>query len=185
MPTIIKDSIPDEITAGDAVAWRFYSVYFPADDGWAVSYALVNAAGQLTIDAGADGQSHLVDLAAADTLAWPPGEYRWQSYAAKGAERYTLDDGAITIKANFAAQTTGYDARPHNYIVRDALQAVIENRATEAQSSMSIAGRTISEMSHNELIEALKEVERRIMIYERKQRRKRGQPSGSTIKARF
>ena len=185
MPTIILDSIPTEITAGDAAAWRFYNVYFPASDGWAVSYALVNSAGQITIDAGADGDSHLVDLSATDTQAWAPGEYRWQSYAAKGAERYTLDDGALTIKPNFAAQTAGYDARPHIYIVRDALQAVMENRATEAQTSMSVNGRTISEMGHGELIEAQKDYARKIMIYERNQRRKRGQAGGSTIKARF
>lgn len=185
MPTIIHDAIPTEITAGDAVAWRFYNVYFPADDGWSVSYALVKTGSLIAITAAADGQSHLVDLAADDTLAWAPGDYRWQSYAAKGAERYTLDDGAITIKPNFAAQTAGYDARPHLYKVRDALQAVIENRATEAQTSMSVGGRTISEMSHSELIDAQKETERRIMIYERNQRRKRGQAGGSTIKARF
>jgi hypothetical protein len=185
MPTIVLDEMPLEITAGDAVAWRFYSSYFPADAGWEVSYSLVNAAGRIAITAEADGQTHLVNLAAADTVAWTAGEYRWQSYATKGAERYTLDEGAVTIKTNFATQTSGFDARPHVYIVRDALEAVLEDRATEAQSSMSIGGRTISEMGHGELMDAQKENARRIMIYERKQRRKRGKPTGSTYKVRF
>jgi hypothetical protein len=185
MPTIVLADIPLEITAGDAVAWRFYSSYFPASDGWEVSYALVNAGGRIVITAAADGQSHLVDLDATTTGAWAAGEYRWQAYATKSAERYTLDEGAITIKPNFAAQTGGFDARPHVYVVRDALEAVLEDRATEAQSSMSIGGRTISEMGHTELMEAQKENARRIMIYERKQRRKRGKPTGSTYKVRF
>jgi hypothetical protein len=185
MPTITLDATPKEITAGDAVAWRFYSANFPADDGWEVTFALVNAAGRILITAGADGQGHLVDIDAATTAAWAAGDYRWQSYATKGAERYTLDSGAVEILPNFAAQASGYDARPHIYKVRDALEAVIEDRATEAQSSMSIGGRTISEFSHTELMEAQKENARRIMIHERKERRKRGQATGSTIKARF
>lgn len=185
MPTITLEAIPKEITAGDAIAWRFYSAYFPASDSWVVTYALVNAAGRIVITAGADGQGHLVDLAAADTAAWTAGEYRWQSYATKGTERYTLDSGTVEILPNFAVQSSGYDARPHIYIVKDALEAVIEDRATEAQSSMSIGGRTISEFSHGELMEAQKENARRIMIHERKERRKRGQATGSTIKVRF
>lgn len=72
--------------------------------------------------ADADGQSHLVDLAAADTTNWTAGEYRWQSSATKGTESYTLDEGVITIRSNFAAQTNGFDAHPHIYIMRDALE---------------------------------------------------------------
>lgn len=185
MPTIELDAIPKEITAGDAAAWRFYSSNFPADEGWALSYALVNAGGRIAINAGGDGQSHLVNLATTDTAAWPAGEYRWQSYATKAAERYTLDEGTITIRPNFATQADGFDARHHLYKVRDALEAVVEERATEAQSSMSVNGRTISEMGHTELMEAQKDNARRIMIHERKERRKRGQATGSTIKVRF
>lgn len=185
MPTIELDAIPKEITAGDAVAWRFSSDQFPATDGWEVSFALVNAAGRIMVTAGADGAAHLVDLDAATTAAWAAGDYRWQSYATKGAERYTLDEGGISILPNFAAQSTGYDARHHLYKVRDALKAVVEERATEAQSSMSVGGRTISELSHSELMEAQRENARQIMIHERKERRKRGQATGSTIKVRF
>jgi hypothetical protein len=185
MPTIVLDDIPQEITAGDAAAWRFFSSHFPADDGWEVSYALVNAGGRISFTATADGQTHLVNLDAATTSGWAAGDYHWQAYAAKGAERYTLDEGVIAIRPNFAAQTSGYDARPHVYIVRDALKAVAEDRATEAQSSMSIGGRTISEMLPAEIMEAQKLNAAEIMRYERRQRRKRGKPTGSTYKVRF
>jgi hypothetical protein len=185
MPTIINDNVPPEITAGDAVAWVYYNGKFPASASWVLSYAILKTDKLIEITAEADGQSHLVSLTAADTETWPAGDYQWQAYMSKGAERYTVAEGGVTIRPNFAAAAGGMDTRHHLYIVRDALQAAVEGRASETQISMSASGRTISEMSHTELLQAQRDNSRDIMIYERKMRRKRGQPSGSTIKVRF
>ena len=73
----------------------------------------------------------------------------------------------------------------HAKIVLDAIEAVIENRATMDQSSMSIAGRSLSRLSIDELLtfraryraEYLKEV-KQLRI-----KNKRG--SGNTIKVNF
>ena len=60
-----------------------------------------------------------------------------------------VDSGRTTISQNLA--DTNADLRSHAKIVLDSLEAVIENRANMDQSSMSIAGRSLSRMSVDEL----------------------------------
>ena len=75
--------------------------------------------------------------------------------------------------------------RSHSKIVLDSIEAVIEGRANMDQSSMSIAGRSLSRMSIDELLtfrdrykaEWLKEV--------KLARIKNGDASGNTIKVQF
>ena len=97
--------------------------------------------------------------------------------------RVKLEEGFVEVQDNYA--TTSASVRSHAKIVLDSIEAVIENRANIDQSSMSIAGRSLSRMSIDELLtfrdrykaEYLKEVKiQRI-------RNKRG--SGNTIKVNF
>jgi hypothetical protein len=88
--------------------------------------------------------THLVNLAPATTAAYTAGKYRWQAYVSDSDDRYLVDSGTIEIKPNFAVQTNGYDDRGHVKTVLDAIEAVIEGRATKDQMSYSIAGRSLS-----------------------------------------
>lgn len=185
MATVELTGIPEEITAGDSVSWRRQFASFPASDGWSMVYALVNDGGQILIESAADGDDHLVALATTDTGDYTPGVYNFTAYIKKGAERYSVAEGVVTVRPNLESQSSGYDARPFCYRLRDALEAAMEGRASETQMSISIKDRSISEMSHAELDDALKMAERRVMIYERNQRRKEGKPTGSTVKVRF
>jgi hypothetical protein len=54
-----------------------------------------------------------------------------------------------TLVANYA--DTNSDLRTHAKKVLDSIQAVIENRATVDQSSFTIAGRSLSRMTIEEL----------------------------------
>ena len=112
-------------------------------------------------------------------------ETNWVSYITRSSDsaRVKLEEGFVEIQDNYA--TTSASVRSHAKIVLDALEAVIENRSTMDQSSMSIAGRSLSRLSIDELItfrdrykaEYLKEV-KQLRI-----KNKRG--SGNTIKVNF
>ena len=151
----IPTTEPTEITAGDYVQWKKEgsACVDPngdsclASDSWALTYALVNSAGQITITADASGDDYLVTLSAATTAAYTAGTYHWQAYVTLSDERYTVDAGTITIKPNFAAQTSGYDNRGHVKTVLDALEATLAGRASKDQMNTVIAGERIDKMT--------------------------------------
>lgn len=140
--TAIPTNEPQEVTAGDTVKWNRSFSDYPANDGWVLSYKLLNAAGKIEITAGASGADHAVNVAAATTAGWAAGSYNWQAYVTKAAERYVVDEGQMVVQANFATLNT-LDSRSHNKKVLDSINAVIENRATLDQESYSIMGRAL------------------------------------------
>jgi hypothetical protein len=113
------------------------------------------------------------------------GRYNWIAYITRSSDsaRIKIGEGYTEIQDNYAATTSS--VRSHAKIVLDAIEAVIENRATMDQSSMSIAGRSLSRLSIDELMtfrdryktEYLKEVKMARI------KNKRG--SGNTVKVKF
>ena len=61
----------------------------------------------------------------------------------------------------------------------------MENKATIDQSSMSIAGRSLSRLTPEELRDWIKDYEGRVKREEKIARVKNGSASGNTIKVRF
>lgn len=107
----IQNTEPAFVTAGDTVAWTKSLPDYPASAGWALAYRLINAAGSIDITSSASGDDHAVSVSAAASAGWAAGDYQYQAYVTRAAERYTVGTGAITIKPNLAAKTAGFDAR--------------------------------------------------------------------------
>ena len=138
-----------------------------------------------TITASASGDDYVVEVASATTATYTKGNYNWVSYITRSSDsaRIKIGEGFTEIEDNFA--TTSTSVRSHAKKVLDAIEAVIENRASMDQSSMSIAGRSLSRLSIDELMtfrdryraEYLKEVKRA--------RIKNKKPSGNIIGVKF
>ena len=77
------------------------------------------------------------------TAAYTAGDYLWQLIATKTTTRYTIEEGWITLTDNIAVRSALYDNRTHAKRVLDAIEAVIEGRATQVQSTYMIAGRQL------------------------------------------
>lgn len=142
---------PDKVTAGDTWKWKRSLDHYSAADGWVLTYKLINASGDIDITASADGSDHLVSESAATTAAYAAGKYRWQGYVTKGAERYAIGRGEIEVLPDLATETT-YDDRTHARKVLDAIEAVIEGRASQDQMSYSINNRQLSRMPIEDLL---------------------------------
>jgi hypothetical protein len=150
--TEIPTTEPEKITAADTVKWKRSFSDYPAPT-WTLKYALVMTGQQYEITAGADGSDHLVSVDAATTAAWTPGLYKIQGYVTKDAERYTVvRDKYIKVLANFDAQDSGFDWREHVKKTLDALEAIIEGRATKAQTEMMVGGQKIGMILLPELV---------------------------------
>ena len=143
--------IPKIFTAGDTLEFTEYVSDYAPEDGWALSYVLVNALNVYTVSSSDNGDSnHLVAETAANTAAWVAGEYRWQSYVTKGAERYTVARGSVTIKPNFA--DGAIDARSHVEKVLSDLEALLEGKAGVDVVDYTINGRQIAKASPEQLL---------------------------------
>ena len=176
---------PEVVTEGDTVKFRRYLPEYLPTDGWALSYALVNADRQITFSSTTDGNAHLVNVLPAVTENWVAGEYTWQAYVTKDDDRYTVGQGVITIRSNFAADALGGDRRSHPRKMLAALQAMMESKATSDQLAMSIRGRSISRMSPAEIIKWIDYYEKQVAKEEQAERIRRGMRSGRKISYRI
>lgn len=186
--TNYPSQVPTELQLGDFWAWKRddLSEDYPVAS-YALSYEfnLVDGAtvSNFTLTATESNDTYIVE--ASSTASYTKGNYNWVSYMTRSSDsaRVKLEEGFVEIQDNYA--TTTASVRSHAKIVLDAVEAVIENRANIDQSSMSIAGRSLSRMSIDELLtfrarykaEYLKEV-KQLRI-----KNKRG--SGNSIKVNF
>jgi hypothetical protein len=97
------------------------------------AYRLVPTSGSaITFTATADGSGYTVTVLAATTAGWAAKDYAWSAYVTKAAERYTVDSGVVTVLPD-PGQATGIDRRSHARKVLDAIEAVLEGRASKDQ----------------------------------------------------
>lgn len=179
MSAVIPTIEPTAIFAGDSVSWKKALAEYSATDGWALRYDLSGPAAEaIQINSSADGSDHLIEIAAAVTAEWTAGFYAWACRAVKGDERKTLATGTLQVKADPAA---GADSKPHCKKVLDAIEAVLEGRATHDQRRYEVAGKSVERMDLDELLKI-----RRIYKteWDNLQRKQQGKTS-RLIKARF
>lgn len=184
----IPTTEPIRITAGDAVQWTIALDDYSPDDGWVLSYAFVCPTDQHLETASDNGDgTFLVSLSTTDTSGLTPGTYAWKARVTKDGAPHVVRTGRLEVLADFAAggYSAGYDARSTNKKILDALEAMLVGRASQDQVSMSIAGRSISRMSMQEITEAIDVFRSRVAAEVRAERRALGLPSSKHTRARF
>lgn len=187
MTAEIPTNEPSLVTAGDTIQWarQDLSDYLPAD-GWALSYVLINSAAKITIAATTSGTGYAVTVSAATSAAYTAGVYSWQAYVTNSgtSQRVKVDSGHIEILPNFAALST-YDARTHAKKVLDAIEAVIEGRASVDQESYAIMGRQLRRTPMADLLK-LRDRYRTLYLAEvNAENAKNGKGRKNRIKVRF
>ena len=182
---------PNELVVGDYWVWKRddLATDYPTDS-YSLSYEFHCDSGgggshQFTINATEANDTYYIEVPTTTTENYNPHDYLWGAYITRTSDsaRIQIDEGKTTILPNLA--DTNADLRSHAKKVLDAIEAVIEGRATIDQSSFSLGGRSLSRMSIDELMtfrdryhaEYLKEV--------RLARIKNKQGSGTTIKVNF
>lgn len=143
---------PTELVAGDRWLWERQDLDdYPAST-WTLSYALVKDGTRIQITGAASGAYHRIDVAASTTAGYTAGSYRWQAYVTSGSDRRLVGQGELELLPDFATQSSGYDGRSHARIVLDAIEAVIEGRATKDQEEYSIGGRSLKRTPIGDLL---------------------------------
>jgi len=179
---------PTELQLGDFWAWKRTDLSVDySTTAYSLSYEfnLVDGstASNFTLTATEANNEYIIETSS--TTSFTKGEYNWIAYITRSSDlvRVKIGEGYTEIQDNYA--TTSASVRSHSKKVLDAIEAVIENRATMDQSSMSIAGRSLSRLTVDELmtfrdrykVEYLKEI--------KKARIQNNKDSGNNIKVRF
>lgn len=143
-------TVPISIRVGDTVDFDFSASDYLAPT-WALTLVIVDQNNSYSFDStdNADG-SHNFARTPAQTAAWNPGEYRYYITASDGTDRHTVESGYIALLRDPAMGPM--DDRSHVKKVLDALEAVIEDKATSDQLSIEIAGRSISKMTPEQIL---------------------------------
>jgi hypothetical protein len=141
---------PSSVNAGDTWRWTRSLADYPASAGWALSYTLINASAKITVNASASGDDHAVTVAAATTAGYAAGTYDWRARVSKAGEVYTVGEGRLTVRNAFSAAT--FDARTHARKTLDAIEAVIEGRASSSTAEYTIAGRSLKHIPVADLL---------------------------------
>ena len=152
-------NIPSSLRAGDTVSWNDSSSDYPATSGWTLEYAIrAYSKSPITITASANNADYAVSIPVSTSKNWASGNYTWQAYVYKASnneftEKHTLATGQVEILPNLTQVGTQTDLRSHAKKVLDAIETLLEGKALAGDAlSYSIAGRSISKMSPEELI---------------------------------
>lgn len=149
--TTIPTTEPASIIAGDTAKWLKTLADYPASDGWALGYTLINADHKISIATTAQGDDHLVNQSAAVTAAWHAGAYDWRAQTTKAGEVYTVGAGRISIAPSFDA-VNKLDSRSSSRVMLDAVEAVMLKTASTNVQEYEIAGRRLKHYSMGELL---------------------------------
>lgn len=153
MAADIPTTEPASLNVGDTWKWTKTLADYPASS-WTLTYNFKSSAGGFLVTATADGDDHSVTVPYSTTAGYTDGFYSWVATVTGGGERYVVDSGTCTLNPDYRAgtATAAYDGRSHARIVLDAIEAVIEGRATVDQQEYEIAGRRLKRMAIADLL---------------------------------
>lgn len=141
---------PSRIVAGETAQWITQLPDYPASEGWTLTTTLVSAANRYTITATALGDEYLSTASAATTAAWVAGNYALRSQVASGGDVFTVRDYPRVVIAPAYGVTV--DARSTARKALDAIDAVLEGRASSAVADYTINGRSLRYIPVPELL---------------------------------
>lgn len=140
----MAEQVPEKLVAGDTWAWTRELSDYPASTHTAV-WHFENADNVFNISATASGDAFVGSYSAASSAAVKPGRYRWRLVVTKTSDstRTSAEPGWLEVLPDPAASGR-IDWRSQNRRTLDAINAVIEKRASVDQESVSISGRSLS-----------------------------------------
>lgn len=185
-----QEGEPYEVVVGDFIQWKrsdLAAIYDP-DDYTLLYVARITAGGnteiQVTATKATDG-AFLLSVSSADSADFVAGYYHWQAEIIRksDSERIVVDRGSFNAIVDL--DINGTDPRTHAEIMVNKIEALLEGRADGDVSNYSIAGRSLTKMSPQELVE-WREYYRSELAKEKRQNDiKLGRATPATIKVRF
>jgi hypothetical protein len=183
---------PTEVVVGDFLQWKRSDVAddYPTSSGYTAEYvARITGGGATEIKmpqaAGSTDDYYLFTVSSETSAAFLPGLYHWQLEITEtsSGNRIVVDIGDFTAIPDMDSNQA--DPRIHAEIMLDKIEALLAGKADSDVASYSIAGRSLTKLSFQELLDARDRYRREVVQHTNKELVKRGKKNGSTIQVRF
>jgi hypothetical protein len=182
-------AVPSAVFAGDTVLFSEYFADYPASDGWAITFDFRAANGKAisftSSQDSANSARHFVSLTPALTSTWIPADYSGVGRAIKSGQKITVWTGALTVNAELSSQTDNFDTRTHARKCLDAIESVLEGKATRDVLNTTIAGQSISRLTPDQLISFRAYYRAEVLAEETEDAIANGRAGGNQILVRF
>jgi len=145
MAATVAQLEPSEIQAGNTLRFDKILDDYPAGDGWVLTYVLrsrLQAVESITITATADGDDHEINVAAATTANWTPGDYTMVGYVTLAPDRYEIFRQQFKVTPDIASTDLPYDGRSYYERLLQQVRDMIENGAVREVIRYSFNGVT-------------------------------------------
>jgi hypothetical protein len=180
---------PETVVVGDYIQWR--RVDLAADypnTAYTMTYvARITAGGASEIQlAGTNyGNDYLFVANSATSANFTPGFYHWQLEAVRTSDsnRIVIDRGFFTAVVDL--DNNNADPRTHAEIMLAKIKSLLEGKADADVANYSVAGRSLTKLSFDELIKARDYYQEEYNKEVQKQRISKKQATGTTVKVRF
>lgn len=188
-PTLAPEGEPTEVVVGDFIQWKRSDLVddYPPSLYSAEYVARITGGGanEIKLPATETGGTYLFTVDSATSAAFEPGLYHWQLEITQtsSGNRVVVDIGDFTAIPDMDDNQA--DPRIHAEIMVDKIETILAGKADSDVASYSIAGRSLTKLSFQELLDAREYYKREINNHNNKELLKRGKSNGSTIKVRF
>lgn len=180
---------PEEIVVGDFVQWKRSDLVddYPVATHSAEYVMRITGGGasEHKIAATENADYYLFTLDSATSATFDDGKYHWQLEITEtsSGNRIVLDIGDFTFLPDMDANQA--DPRIHAEIMLTKIESLLSGKADSDVSNYAIAGRSLTKMSFQELVDARDYYRSEIVKHENDALLKRGKSNGATIRARF
>lgn len=179
---------PTEIVAGDFVQWKksdLVSDYPTASYTLTYTARSIGGADEFQVTATGQTTHYLISIPSTTTEGYAPGQYRWQMEIMQNStsKRAVLSRGEFKVIADL--DVAGVDLRSHAEIMLAKIESILLGKADSDVASYSVAGRSLTKMGFNELLEARNFYKSEVMREKAIENAKQGRQNAATIKVRF
>ena len=180
---------PLEIVVGDFLQWKRSDLVedYPPADYSAELVARITGGGtnEIKVTATEDPKYYLFTVDSATSASFVAGYYHWQLEITQtsSGNRIVVDQGDFTAQVDLDSDAA--DPRVHAEVMISKIETILEGKADSDVSNYSIAGRSLTKMTFDELLEARDRYKREFLQHQNKELIKRGKSGSTTIKVKF
>lgn len=176
---------PLQLRAGDTWAWRRddLTATYPAPT-WTLTYYFKSASANFSITASASGAAFAVSVAKATTATRTAGRYKWTASVDNSTERHVVDLGELVVLPDYAV-AGNLDDRSHARKMLDAIEALLEGRATKDQQAYTHGDVSITRIPIERLKQIRDEYRAEVASQRRAERLRNGKPAQTNLPVRF
>jgi hypothetical protein len=180
---------PTTFTVGDFGQWKrpdLSQTYPPADYNLTyVARLTQGGSSEIKVESTDVDGVHVFTVNSSDSEGYDAGLYHWQLEVEQKStnNRVVIQSGEVVINVDLDENNT--DPRTHAQIMVGKIESLLQGKADSDISSYSIAGRSLSKMSFQELVDARDYYRKEVASEKNKNALKNGRQGASTIKVRF